>query len=192
MMICRLLLLGLTAWVSTAGAQPPVADLGERLAACRTCHGQYGEGLATTVYNPHLSGKPAGYLFDQLQAFRDGRRHYPQMAWLLRNMDDAYLQQIAAYYAALPPKTIAAQPPQAADTPAAQRAAVLVRAGDPARGVPACSACHGDDLAGLAPNIPALVGLPEEYIVAQFGAWRAGVRKARAPDCMAEIARRLP
>jgi cytochrome c553 len=46
-------------------------------------------------------------------------------------------------------------------------------------------------LTGLAPAIPGLLGLPRDYLSAQFGAWQAGLRRADAPDCMAEIAQRM-
>jgi cytochrome c553 len=52
-------------------------------------------------------------------------------------------------------------------------------------------ACHGERLGGVAPAIPGLLGLPRDYINAQFGAWRNQVRRAHAPDCMAMIASRL-
>jgi cytochrome c553 len=184
---CRLLLTAALALPAVAGA-----DLTERLAACNACHGAKGEGMAGSVYYPHLAGKPAGYLLRQLRAFRDGGRNYPQMGWLMRNMDDAYLDAIAQHFAAMPPRTHATDAPaKALDTALVQRARQLIDHGDAARGVPACSACHGADLAGLEPAIPALVGLPEEYVVAQFGGWRTGVRTAQAPDCMAAIARAL-
>ncbi len=180
------------ALAGAAAAQARETDLTARLAACNACHGERGEGTTTTEYNPHLAGKPAQYLFDQLQSFRDGRRHYPQMNWLLRNMDDAYLGDIARHFAAMPPRTRpVAEVPPPIDDASSRRALQLVAAGDPVNGVPACTACHGEQLTGLEPGIPALVGLPAEYVVAQFGAWRSGVRAARAPDCMAQIAKAL-
>ncbi|MFP5394310.1 MAG: c-type cytochrome, partial [Gammaproteobacteria bacterium] len=57
--------------------------------------------------------------------------------------------------------------------------------------VPACVACHGNGLTGVAPAIPGLAGLPRDYLNAQLGAWRNGSRRAHAPDCMATIAARL-
>lgn len=168
------------------------ADLADRLAACASCHGEHGEGVPGAEYQPHLAGKPAGYLFEQLKGFRDGRRVNAQMTWLVRFMDDAYIDEIAQFYAAQPPRTRAADTsitPLADD--ARRRAEALVTIGDPARGVPACAACHGAELTGLEPGIPALVGLPAEYIVAQFGNWRNGIRHAAAPDCMAEVANDL-
>ena len=70
------------------------------------------------------------------------------------------------------------------------RVAIVAR-GDPVLKVPACVACHGQRLTGALPAIPGLLGLPRDYINAQFGAWRNGTRRAHAPDCMATIAGRL-
>lgn len=160
-----------------------------RLAACNVCHGASGEGREGNEYYPHLAGKPAGYLMTQLRAFRDGRRRYAQMNWLMRNMDDAFLESIAAYYADLPPHSSARRIEMASADEA--RARQLVERGDPGRGLPACANCHGVDLAGLEPGVPALLGLPPDYVIAQLGAWRMGTRVATAPDCMASIAEAL-
>jgi cytochrome c553 len=166
-------------------------DLLRRLAACASCHGSHGEGVGGGEYIPHLSGKPAGYLLDQLRAFRDGRRHYAPMVWLVRNLDDAYLAEIAEVYAAQTPRTRAETGDHGLTPAQRARAEQLVTEGDAGRGLPACSACHGEALTGLEPGVPALVGLPADYLIAQLGAWRVGVRAAREPDCMREIARRL-
>ncbi|WP_300614656.1 c-type cytochrome [Dokdonella sp.] len=164
----------------------------ERLAACAACHGKQGEGIRGAEYYPHLAGKPAGYLFEQLKGFRDGRRVNAQMSWLVQFADDAWLREIADYYAAMPPRSHAADTGAEQLTPERrERAERLVREGDPARNVPACSACHGADLAGLEPGIPATVGLPADYIVAQFGHWRNGTRRALEPDCMHEVAKAI-
>jgi cytochrome c553 len=181
----------LLACTAAAGAQDAF-DPGERLAACAACHGAHGEGVPGSQYQPHLAGKPAGYLLEQLRNFREGRRTNAQMTWLVQYMDDAWMDVIARYYAAQPPRTRAADTGAAALTPAMRATAErLVERGDPARGVAACSACHGRALTGLEPGIPALVGLPAEYIIAQLGNWRTGVRRAAPPDCMGEIAHRL-
>ena len=52
-------------------------------------------------YYPRIAGKPAGYLFNQLRNFRDGRRHYELMNGLLALLDDAYLHEIADHFASL-------------------------------------------------------------------------------------------
>ena len=65
------------------------------------------------------------------------------------------------------------------------RGEALVRRGDAARKLPACIACHGAALTGVAPNVPGLLGLPRDYLIGQLGGWQTGLRKAFEPDCMA-------
>jgi cytochrome c553 len=160
-----------------------------RLQACGPCHGAQGQGTSND-YFPRLAGKPAGYLMNQLVAFRNGRRRYPPMNYLLEYLPDAYLQEIADYFAALRPSPL---PQTVADASAAvlARGHALVTDGDPAHGVPACSRCHGPALTGMEPAIPGLVGLHAAYISAQLGAFRYGTRTARAPDCMQFVAASL-
>jgi cytochrome c553 len=164
--------------------------MGQRLKACTGCHGRDGRA-APDGYYPRIAGKPEGYLFRQLLAFRDGRRRYAPMARLLAPLDDAYLQEIARYFAGLdlPPASRAAAPTR--PSAARERAEALIRRGDPTAGVPACTACHGDTLAGAGDDVPGLLGLGADYLNAQLGAWRLGARQAAAPDCMAVVARRL-
>lgn len=160
-----------------------------RLLACAPCHGRQGEGTKND-YFPRLAGKPAGYLMNQLVAFRDGRRRYPPMNYLLEYMPDAYLHKMADYFAALRPPPVSQA---VADVSPAllARGRSLVVEGDPAHGVPACSGCHGPTLTGMEPAIPGLAGLHASYISAQLGAWRYGTRTAAAPDCMQLVAATL-
>jgi cytochrome c553 len=67
----------------------------------------------------------------------------------------------------------------------------LVTQGDAARQIPACTSCHGPQLAGLEPGVPGLLGLRSTYISAQLGGWRYGTRTAKSPDCMQLVAARL-
>jgi cytochrome c553 len=172
-----------------AGAERAPDTMAARVLGCAACHGKQGEGTGND-YFPRLSGKPAGYLFNQLIAFRDGRRQYPPMNYLLAYLPDSYLKAIADYFANQRPP----YPPPAAPTISAallQRGQQLVKDGDPAHRVPACAACHGASLTGMQPAIPGLLGLHADYISAQLGAWRYGTRSAIAPDCMREVASRL-
>jgi len=59
-------------------AEKPPDTMAARTLACAPCHGAQGQGTKD-VYFPRLAGKPAGYLYNQLEAFKDGRRHYPPM-----------------------------------------------------------------------------------------------------------------
>jgi cytochrome c553 len=175
-----LVLLSGTAW----GQVPDTLE--QRLLACAGCHGKNGEGLRANEYYPRIAGKPAGYLFNQLVNFRERRRQSPTMSYMVSFLSDAYLREIAEHYASLPPVHSQAQPAPASDVLA--RGEALMLKGDPARKIPACAACHGKALTGIAPAIPGLVGLDAQYISAQMGAWRNKQRRAQSPDCMASIA----
>jgi cytochrome c553 len=194
MSIQATLLLGLLSFSAAAAhAAPAVPDtMAQRMAACTTCHARQDPQGApgSDRYFPRIAGKPAGYLYNQLVNFREGRRQYPQMTWMVNHLPDAYLREIANYFAAehLP----ASAPPQPDASPAVlERGRQLVLRGDATLKVPACVACHGERLTGVNPAIPGLAGLPRDYINAQFGAWRNKTRRAHAPDCMATIASRL-
>jgi cytochrome c553 len=187
--LAGLLCLALAPGALRARQSAPPDRMAERVAACVACHGK--EGRATSDgYFPRIAGKPAGYLYQQLINFRDGRRQSPMMGYMVAPLSPAYLKDIADHFAAQHPPYPA---PQTATLPAAvlARARTLVMQGDRARNIPACIACHGQRLTGVQPAIPGLLGLPRDYINAQFGAWKIGTRKAAAPDCMAHVARQL-
>jgi cytochrome c553 len=176
--------------IGAAQAAPPVQDtLAQRAKACTLCHGQQGRAAADGYY-PRLAGKPQGYLHEQLLAFRDGRRQYGPMSQLIAPLSDAYLHELAGYFASL---DLPYASPQPASLPPAElaRAQALLFKGDASRGLPACAACHGEKLAGARPFIPGLLGLPRDYLNGQLGAWRSGQRRAAEPDCMARIAHTL-
>ena len=161
----------------------------QRVQACAPCHGAIGEGTSN-AYFPRLAGKPAGYLYNQLQAFRDGRRKYPPMNYLLAYLPDAYLHQIADYFAAQHPPLPAPTDPEVSPEILAH-GETLATQGDYARGIPACQSCHGTALTGMEPGIPGLIGLRPSYISAQLGGWRYGTRTAAEPDCMQIVAGHL-
>jgi cytochrome c553 len=180
----------LAAATGSALAAPVLEDsIAQRAVACIACHNIDGKRGADGYY-PRIAGKPAGYLANQLINFRDGRRTYPQMIYMVSNLSDAYLHELADYFSAL---EVPYPPPQPLTVTAgvAARGQALVLHGDVAQNIPACIACHGSALTGVAPAIPGLVGLPRDYLAAQFGAWRNGTRHAAAPDCMGKIAAQL-
>lgn len=174
------------------GAERPAVlpdTLAQRVLACTSCHART-DTVRGADYFPRISGKPAGYLYNQLANFRDGRRQYPVMAYLVTHLPDPYLREIANYFSAQHPPAPPAAP--VATSPALlERGRELVMQGDIVRKVPACVACHGQALTGTAPFVPGLIGLPRDYVNAQFGAWRNGTRRAATPDCMATIAARM-
>jgi cytochrome c553 len=168
----------------------PLPDtIAQRVLACASCHGAKGEGT-DNAYFPRLAGKPAGYLHNQLVAFKNGRRHYPPMNYLLEFLPDEYLLKMAEYFAEQRPPLPTPFVPDVSDALLAHGKS-LVTQGDANRGVPACQSCHGTALTGMEPAIPGLLGLRASYISAQLGAWRYGTRTAAAPDCMQIVAGHL-
>lgn len=165
-------------------------SLEERVKPCTICH-EDSDKTRPDAYYPRIAGKPAGYLFNQLHNFRDGRRYYQPMAVLLENMSDEYMLEISRYFSSRPyvypqpePRNL---PPN--ETQIVER---LINIGDSTRDLPACVACHGEALMGVEPYIPGLLGLPHAYLSAQFGGWRnGGIMRGQIPDCMSEIAKKL-
>jgi cytochrome c553 len=160
-----------------------------RVQGCVTCHGQSGQGT-NNGYFPRIAGKPAGYLYNQLVAFRDGTRRYSPMNYLVAYLPDSYLREIADHFSKQSPP-FAAREQASVDQATLQRGQSLVVAGDSPKGIPACVACHGAGLTGMNPGIPGLVGLRPTYIAAQLTRWRVGERHAAEPDCMKRVASRL-
>jgi cytochrome c553 len=169
-------------------AQIQTDTMEKRMQACTTCHGALGI-TSNQAYFPRIAGKPTGYLFNQLVNFKEGRRHYGLMVGMVEHLSDAYLLEMAQYFAGLDLPYAA---PTALKTTVSeaslQLGKTLVLQGDKARNMPACTACHGAALMGVQPAIPALLGLPRDYLAAQLGAWQTGLRRAHAPDCMGRIA----
>jgi cytochrome c553 len=188
--LCAVALVIATPVLAQERAGERVPDTMEaRVAACVGCHGAQGRGVEN-VYFPRLAGKPAGYLYNQLVAFREGRRKYVPMNYLLEYLPDDYLMRMAGYFAAQNPPPLV-QPRSTATPQLLRDGQRLVTEGVPGKRVPACIACHGAELTGREPGIPGLLGLRADYVSAQLGAWRYGVRTALAPDCMQFVASSL-
>ena len=183
-------LLGAAASSFAASPAPFEDSMAQRTAACTICHGAQGRA-GPDGYYPRIAGKPAGYLYNQLLNFRDGRRHYGLMTRLLDPLSEPYLLEIAQHFAQL--DLPYAQPPAPRATQAVlERGRQLALQGDAGVKLPSCAGCHGEALTGVQPNTPGLLGLSRDYLSAQLGAWRTGQRRAHAPDCMAQVARALP
>ncbi len=141
----------------------------QKIATCAACHGRDGIALQPSYAN--LAGQHYTYLLKQMRAFRDGRRQAALMAGQLDNRSEQDLKDIAAYYASLE-----APVGQAADE-RLELGARIYRAGIPAEGVPACSACHSPRGEGNGPAaFPRLSGQRQAYTAAQLEAYRAGER----------------
>ncbi|MBS0353845.1 MAG: cytochrome c4 [Proteobacteria bacterium] len=155
---------------------------------CKECHNP--DGNSTVAEYPRLGGQQAAYLYKQLRDFRDGRRRNVIMQALTQELGDAELANVSAHFAA--------QPVMKGTVASAQSASSLGRKlfeqGDGARGIPACSACHGADgkgrvAGGLA--YPAIGGQHRFYLRGQLQDWRSDIRRNSPDGVMNQIAKSL-
>jgi len=70
-----------------------------RAATCFACHGP--EGISLNPKYPNLAGQSAEYLMKQLNAFRIGDRKDPVMTAMASSMNDADVENVAAFFAGL-------------------------------------------------------------------------------------------
>ena len=156
--------------LAQAPAKPDPAKAREIVnQVCAGCHG--ADGSSPTPANPSLAGMPADYITTQLSHFKAGIRQNAIMQGMTAALTDADMVSLGAYFAGQTPK-----PQQAKDAALAREGQRLWRAGDPANGVPACSACHGPTGAGVPKNYPRLSGQWSDYTLAQLKAFKSGER----------------
>jgi len=160
---------------------------------CSACHGPNGN--STTVQWPKIAGQNAVYIAEQLQLFKAGVRVNPDMLKIVSTLEPKDIDSVAVYFQAQTP--VGGE----ADATMWQAGENLYRFGDPARAIPACTACHGPVGRGNAvADYPALRAQFADYVTKQLNDFASGARysgaKAGAPtsrngEMMATIAKRL-
>ena len=157
---------------------------------CFECHGEQGLGVGhgPEAIFARLAGQKADYIEQQLRHFKAGLRKNDSMLITARAVDPDDLRDIAAYFAQLPVMRGEVVPSNPAQGPAQD----LTLRGDPARGVAACSSCHGTSGEGL-PGHPAprLAGQESRYLAKQLRDFQQGQRREPPGSGMAELARAL-
>lgn len=169
-----LLTLGLLA--GAAGAAETTAPLtgdaaagATKSATCTACHGVNGNSV--TPDWPVIAGQNAAYARDQIKRIRDGQRPSPLMQPMVQTLTDQDIADLAAHFEMQTPNGLEADPSywQAGET--------LYRFGDAARGIPACTACHGPVGRGVpAAGYPAVQAQHAVYTVKQLNDYAAGTR----------------
>ena len=140
------------------------AEAGRQVAGmCRTCHGL--DGLAQIPVAPHIGGEPAGYLAEQLRAFRSGERVHEMMSVVAASLSDAQIEDVAAWYAS--------------------HRATAALAADPDDAPALCTGCHGADGIAVVEDAPNLAGEANVYILEQLKAFRSGRRIHEAMNAVA-------
>ncbi|HEY6986105.1 MAG TPA: c-type cytochrome [Rhodanobacteraceae bacterium] len=165
----------------------------EKAAVCSACHG--AAGISPAAAFPNLAGQHAEYLYWQLVEFQREARPESPMTSQVKDLDDATLRNLAAWFALQPPA-----PFNANATPATDRGARLFREGDPATGTPPCQGCHGADAGGFplaADNssyrtYPILRGQHADYVVQRLRDFRDGKHASSTSDrIMTPVAKTL-
>ena len=70
-----------------------------RARACTVCHGPLGLSQMPDV--PHLAGQPEVYLAAQLRDYRSGKRVHEVMNVVAKDLADADIVNLAAWYASI-------------------------------------------------------------------------------------------
>lgn len=142
---------------------------------CVACHGE--KGMTTQTWIPNLAGVDRLVLYKQLEDFRSGTRTSGPMSAIAQTLTLQQSADVAAYYSSLPGM------PQSADesAPISGRSyrnkdatTRLIFAGDPKRGIAACSACHGPGAYRL--GAPGLSKQNTAYMEQQLHDFAQGVR----------------
>ncbi len=68
---------------------------------CAGCHGPVG--VSTNPLWPNLAGQQNAYLAKSLRDYKSGQRNDPVMSGIAGTLTDAEMEDLAAYFAALPP-----------------------------------------------------------------------------------------
>lgn len=95
-----LALTGMTARLIAAEPQPVPIGAPVNAEACKACHGRQGISLNPTF--PNLAGQKAGYLENQLKAFRAKDRKNDFMNAIAGQLSDTDIHQLALYWSSQP------------------------------------------------------------------------------------------
>ena len=155
-------------------------------AACVSCHGAHGEGVAENGF-PRLAGLNAAYLQAQLEAFANGQRSNAMMPAIAQALSHDERVAVANYYADLGGSATMPQPIAAINS-AGERLAVQGRW---SQSLPACMQCHGALGSGVGSSFPALAGQSSLYIENELRAWQQGTRAAGPMGLMKVVASKL-
>ena len=163
----------------------PSAEAGAAKAVvCQACHGANGNSVNPEW--PSLAGLGADYIAAQLANFKEGKRNNPIMMPNAMSLSGDDMADLGAYFDSQPNTGLEADP---SFWKAGEQ---LYRAGDKARGIPACMACHGPTGRGNEPGkFPALRGQHSVYLIKQLNDYASGARTTGPNGIMPTIAKRL-
>ena len=136
--------------------------------------------------NPVLAGQHAEYIAKQLANFKSGERKNPVMMGMAALVAPEDMKKIGEYFQQQKPKPRTAKDPELVKT-----GQQIYRGGIIAKGVAACTSCHGPNGAGVPAQFPRVGGQYAEYTSAQLMAFRSGERANDPNKMMRTVAARL-
>jgi len=165
---------------------PPTADISEgmKLAAdaCGSCHSL--DGISTDPALPHLAGQQVIYLYNELNAYKQGDREDESMRKAVEFLSDDALRKVSIYYASLVPPGPAVRPTASA----AEQSSSEVAADDPvqsgAAAATGCAGCHGASGNSQMPGMPNLTAQSPEYFDVSMRAYQNGGRPGSMMSAM--------
>ncbi|KAF1694906.1 c-type cytochrome [Pseudoxanthomonas koreensis] len=188
--------LGKTHWGDAAAGEA-------KAAACAACHGPDGNPAEGMSMYPRIAGQSERYIAQQLALFASGERHSglaAVMAPFAQALSPQDMRDVGAFFAGQKSSAGVADDAEVADGPYAglkyyEIGQQLFRAGDAARGIPACMSCHGPDGAGNpGPAYPHVAGQQADYTARRLQEYQAGVTSERDPakfNIMAKVVHSL-
>lgn len=155
----------------------------EKSATCVACHGQ--DGNSPSPMYPKIAGQHAGYMVDQLKAYKSGERESAEMQGMVAPLNEQDMKDLAAYYSTQEVE------PGSADPDRVSMGEKLYRGGNKEANVPACIACHGPSGEGMpAAGYPSIGGQHADYTRTQLELYASGERQG-PKGIMEAIAKRL-
>ncbi|TRZ93270.1 MAG: cytochrome c4 [Rhodocyclaceae bacterium] len=154
---------------SATAVSPRVAEI--IASRCALCHGPQGES-ASAIY-PRLAAQHPDYIAKQLKDFRDGRRKGDTMTDMAKDLQDADIAGLAAFFSSRK-----AGGRQAGDVDLAGVGKYIYHRGNNFSGVAACASCHGPNGSGTE-LLPRLAGQHPAYIEIQLKEFN---KRARTND----------
>jgi len=146
-------------------ANPGISAITLAQQVCSNCHGVTGNAVSPNF--PNLAAQMPEYVVAQLKGFRNHRRRDPagfEYMWgLSRSLTDEQIEGLARYYAG----QHAVHQPLEAPLSRSTAGKTIFESGIAARGVPACSSCHGAQGGGNG-AYPRIAGQHADYLVKQL------------------------
>ncbi|MDH5488222.1 MAG: c-type cytochrome [Gammaproteobacteria bacterium] len=137
-------------------------------AACAGCHGN--QGVSGNPATPSLAGQDAQYLVTATKAYKDGSRKDETMTGPASALDDATINDLAAFYAEQTPKPPNVRKPLTT-----------------AEWAQKCDRCHGINGNSTDPLSPALAGQRADYLEKVLHDYKMRTRKSPPMAAMSDV-----